>query len=267
MATRRRKITRSAVRRVKRRESKNAKLKTLRSRKNARKYSTAKNKRINLREMRGGGFTKPQWMKTQKEIDREAYSAKEAEENAKRISENEKYIAEQSILKKEKEEAEKMAKIEREREIEEKWKKIEEKCKSDENHRLMTDSEEAIKEIDDMYKFFRSIKHNGTELDDYLHWGDSDYIKRRKEIQTEWEKTKTPEYLENLKKLLEKLSETKNTLTSLNNDCRRYLRFTFKDTFDKVFEYGGVTIDTIWDIMMPIQEIPCRYRARDPDCM
>ena len=54
MATRRRKIARSAVRRVKRRESKNAKLRSLRSRKNARKYSTAKNKRINLREMRGG---------------------------------------------------------------------------------------------------------------------------------------------------------------------------------------------------------------------
>ena len=54
MATRRHKITRSAVRRVKRRESKNAKLKSLRSRKNARKYSTAKNKRLNLREMRGG---------------------------------------------------------------------------------------------------------------------------------------------------------------------------------------------------------------------
>jgi hypothetical protein len=215
----------------------------------------------------GGGFTKPEWMKTQKEKDNEARSAKEAEENANHMAENEKYIAEQSNLKKEKEEAEKMAKMEREREIEEKWKKVEEKCKSDENDSLMTGSEEVIKEIDDMYKFFRSIKRNGTELADYLHWEEDDYIKRRKEIQTEWEKTKTPEYLENLKKSLEKLSETKNTLTSLHNDCRRYLRFTFKDTFDKVFEYGGVTIDTIWDIMMPIRELPCQYRARDPDCM
>lgn len=53
MATRRRKIARSAVRRVKRRESQNAKntkLRTLRSRKN----STEK-KRINIREMKGGG--------------------------------------------------------------------------------------------------------------------------------------------------------------------------------------------------------------------
>ena len=48
MATRRRKIARSAVRRVKRRESKNAKLRSLRSRKHS-------SKRINLREMKGGG--------------------------------------------------------------------------------------------------------------------------------------------------------------------------------------------------------------------
>jgi len=48
MATRRRKITRSAVRRVKRRESKNAKLRTLRSRKNS-------SKRMRVKQ-RGGGI-------------------------------------------------------------------------------------------------------------------------------------------------------------------------------------------------------------------
>ena len=47
MATRRRKITRSAVRRVKRRESKNAKLRSLRVRKHS-------SKRMNMREMKGG---------------------------------------------------------------------------------------------------------------------------------------------------------------------------------------------------------------------
>ena len=50
MATRRHKIARSAVRRVKRRNSKNAKLRTLRSRKN----TTEKKARLNMREMRGG---------------------------------------------------------------------------------------------------------------------------------------------------------------------------------------------------------------------
>ena len=50
MATRRHKIARSAIRRVKRRNSKNAKLKTLRSRKN----TTEKKARLNMREMRGG---------------------------------------------------------------------------------------------------------------------------------------------------------------------------------------------------------------------
>jgi hypothetical protein len=47
MATRRRKITRSAVRRVKRRESKNAKLRSLRSRKNS-------SKRMRVKQMGGG---------------------------------------------------------------------------------------------------------------------------------------------------------------------------------------------------------------------
>ena len=47
MATRRRKIARSAVRRVKRRESKNAKLRSLRSRKHS-------SKRMNMRKMNGG---------------------------------------------------------------------------------------------------------------------------------------------------------------------------------------------------------------------
>ena len=47
MATRRRKITRSAVRRVKRRESKNAKLRSLRVRKHS-------SKRMNMRKMNGG---------------------------------------------------------------------------------------------------------------------------------------------------------------------------------------------------------------------
>jgi hypothetical protein len=50
MATRRHKIARSALRRVKRRNSKNTKLRTLRSRKN-----TTEKKRLNMREMRGGG--------------------------------------------------------------------------------------------------------------------------------------------------------------------------------------------------------------------
>ena len=49
MATRRHKIARSAIRRVKRRNSKNAKLRTLRSRKN-----TTEKKRLNMREMKGG---------------------------------------------------------------------------------------------------------------------------------------------------------------------------------------------------------------------
>ena len=51
MATRRHKIARSAIRRVKRRNSKNTKLKTLRSRKN----TTEKKARLNMREMKGGG--------------------------------------------------------------------------------------------------------------------------------------------------------------------------------------------------------------------
>lgn len=51
MATRRHKIARSAIRRVKRRNSKNTKLRTLRSRKN----TTEKKARLNMREMRGGG--------------------------------------------------------------------------------------------------------------------------------------------------------------------------------------------------------------------
>ena len=51
MATRRHKIARSAIRRVKRRNSKNTKLRTLRSRKN-----TTEKKRLNMREMRGGAI-------------------------------------------------------------------------------------------------------------------------------------------------------------------------------------------------------------------
>ena len=51
MATRRHKIARSAIRRVKRRNSKNTKLRTLRSRKN----TTEKKARLNMRKMRGGG--------------------------------------------------------------------------------------------------------------------------------------------------------------------------------------------------------------------
>ena len=50
MATHRRKIARSAVRRVKRRNTKNTKLRTLRSRKN----TTEKKARLNMREMKGG---------------------------------------------------------------------------------------------------------------------------------------------------------------------------------------------------------------------
>ena len=50
MATRRHKIARSAIRRVKRRNSKNTKLRTLRSRKN----TTEKKARLNMRKMRGG---------------------------------------------------------------------------------------------------------------------------------------------------------------------------------------------------------------------
>lgn len=238
MPTGRRKIARSAVRRVKRRESQNAKrtkLKSLRSRKqarHARKYSTAKKNRWNLHEMRGGiKFEMPELLKSNKRKQKEG-----AEADAAARAEADAATAAAAAAETE---------------------RLKQKCEPYEQ--LLNNSLEAIDVIDDMTKYY-----------DDLHLGKIPYYQieeKRNEIKENWIKTKPTEYIEKTKGLLKQLFITgRKLLDETDPDCRSYLKNKLPEVWRRVIWNNVYDINSAWEKIIPDDNECDQGRENIPRC-
>jgi hypothetical protein len=266
MATRRSKIARSAVRRVKRREPKNAKLTRHQSRKNARKYSTtAKKNQLKLFEMRGG-WDRPEWTKSdaqkRKEKEQRDAPAKAAAAAAKAKEEAAKAKAE-AAAEAAKAKAEAEAAVREERKIEEK-----NACQTFEGYQLLSDSEtiDALNEIERVEKYFRNLKIDNSE-GKHMFEGYG-YKRKWKELKDDWLKT-NPD-VEKFENALKKLSEVRTKLLELSDSCKKALHWTsdLYPRYKSILTYGDpeINIDSIWEVWLPVEDLPCRYRPYDPGC-
>lgn len=252
--TTRRKIARSAIRRAKRPQLKNAKSTIHRSRKMHAKYTTAKIKKnmkqMKLYNMRGGIKMPemPEWLKTGERKRREA-AEKEAAEAAAEAKKAEAKKAEAERIE------EFNAKIK---------KRIDEKCGS-ELSTILSDSVDAVNEILLLEKFFYSLDVNN---EDGPHmFKQNGYIEKRQEIKDKW--LKTNPNLENVEKSLKKLYDLREQIPELSWECISEIpKMKHSNNYSYIMRYGrpGINIDNIWEILLPYRKIPCNFRSDDFDC-